>query len=131
VVAIVIVIVVTGGGGSPAVEATVAATTPTAAAPTTTTPTPTTGQTTKPTAPALRVTLAPAGNLSKGDSGAPVVTLQKALTALGHEAGTPDGNFGPTTEAAVIEFQKANGLTPDGIVGAKTAHALNQALRNS
>lgn len=33
---------------------------------------------------------------------------------------TADGVFGPGTEAAVIEFQDANDLIPDGIVGANT-----------
>ena len=31
-----------------------------------------------------------------------------------------DGIYGPLTEEAVITFQRANGLTPDGIVGPKT-----------
>ena len=33
---------------------------------------------------------------------------------------TPDGIFGAKTKAAVVEFQKANGLDPDGIVGQNT-----------
>jgi putative chitinase len=33
---------------------------------------------------------------------------------------TPDGDFGPKTEAAVKEWQKENGLTPDGIIGSIT-----------
>ena len=132
VVAVVIVIVAIGGGSSPAVAPTVAATTPAAVTPTTTL-TPTTGQATKPPASRLRVTLPSAGNLSRGESSAGVVALQKALTTLGYDAGAPDGKFGSATEAAVIKFQTQKGMTPDGIVGAKTAQALNQALasRNS
>lgn len=39
----------------------------------------------------------------------------------------PDGKFGPLTEEAVKEFQKAHGLVADGIVGAKTWAALKSA----
>ena len=31
-----------------------------------------------------------------------------------------DGDFGPLTQARVVEFQKSNQLKPDGIVGPKT-----------
>jgi peptidoglycan hydrolase-like protein with peptidoglycan-binding domain len=125
VVGIVVVVVATGGGsgGSP----TVAETTPTqpATSPGTTTAT-TTTQTT--TTPALRVTVPAGGNLSIGDNGPAVVALQKALAALGFDVGTPDGDFGSTTEDAVIAFQQAHDLKPDGIVGSDTAQALNEAL---
>lgn len=38
-----------------------------------------------------------------------------------------DGIFGPLTEEAVKELQKAKGLTPDGVVGARTWAALGVA----
>lgn len=117
VVAVVVVVVTSGGGGSPARSPSAAPAESAVTAPTTT-----------PTRRAPRVSLPAAGHLSRGDSGAGVIVLQKALIALGYEAGTPDGTFGPTTEAAVVAFQKAKGLTPDGAVGSKTAQALNQAL---
>lgn len=70
-----------------------------------------------------------------GESGLTVSTdaeliesLQRALVSAGYDPGTPDGAFGEATEAAVIAFQQANGLTPDGIVGPETAAALSNAL---
>ncbi|MBV8937471.1 MAG: peptidoglycan-binding protein [Alphaproteobacteria bacterium] len=49
--------------------------------------------------------------------GADVLALQQALKARGFDPGVPDGDFGPGTEAAVIAFQKSEGLAPDGVVG--------------
>ena len=56
--------------------------------------------------------------LKKGDNNDFVKQLQ---VKLGVEA---IGTFGPKTEAAVIAFQKANGLTADGIVGDGTWNKL-------
>jgi hypothetical protein len=77
------------------------------------------------------VTLPAGGSLRSGDSGPEVVKLQKALAALGLKVGNPDGTFGPATKAAVVAFQTAHGLSPDGIVGAATVKKLNQALAAS
>jgi putative chitinase len=49
--------------------------------------------------------------LKVGSTGDDVVKLQKKLGV------DPIGKFGPKTEAAVKEWQKANGLDDDGIVG--------------
>lgn len=57
--------------------------------------------------------------LRKGDSGIEVTTLQYLLKFHGFSL-TPDGVFGNKTTDAVIKFQQDNGLTADGIVGAKT-----------
>jgi hypothetical protein len=78
----------------------------------------------------LRVTLPSNAALSTGDSGQAVVKLQKALKKLGYDVGA-DGSFGTATETAVKAFQKANGLTADGIAGAATVQKLNKALANS
>ncbi len=51
---------------------------------------------------------------SKGDE---VRKIQERLQASGFYKGPIDGDFGGGTEAAVKRFQKANGLTADGIVG--------------
>jgi peptidoglycan hydrolase-like protein with peptidoglycan-binding domain len=66
--------------------------------------------------------------LRRGSQGAAVTELQCKLN-LNVSPGpqlTPDGIFGPKTEAAVIAFQKANKLTPDGIVGPLTQAELNK-----
>ena len=63
--------------------------------------------------------------LLKLDSkGADVVALQQALQTHGFNPGTPDGDFGPGTQAAVIAFQKSEGLNPDGVVGPLTRDKL-------
>ncbi len=59
---------------------------------------------------------------------APAMTtraLQEKLAILGYLTGTGvDGRFGPQTRAAVIAFQKWEGLTRDGIPGPRTRAAL-------
>ena len=60
----------------------------------------------------------------QGSRGEPVKMLQQLLNTVGINAGTPDGVFGPKTTAAVKAFQKARGLTADGIVGPGTWRAL-------
>lgn len=54
--------------------------------------------------------------------------IQKALKAAGFYTGTIDGKIGPKTKAAVMDFQKANGLKADGKVGPKTWAALEKYL---
>lgn len=72
-----------------------------------------------PTPPSLPV-------LHEGATGAFVKTLQAALNKH-PDLGTAlavDGDFGPKTEAHVVQFQKNNHLTVDGIVGPQTWGAL-------
>jgi hypothetical protein len=129
--AVVIPLVVFGGGGNstePTTSLTTARTTTTAPATTQTRTTTTTARTSTTPSTALRVTLPANTTLKRGDSGAAVTQLQKGLVALGFSAGTPDGTFGAATEAAVVDFQQSNNLTPDGIVGADTVRLLNAAL---
>ena len=71
---------------------------------------------------------APTVPLKPGDSGDQVKVLQKALASLGYDVGTIDGVYGTSTTNAVIAFQKAAGLTADGVVGPATRAALKTAL---
>lgn len=55
-----------------------------------------------------------------GDRGNDVVKLQQALKILGYFSGTCDGIYGEQTETAVKKFQKARGMSEDGIAGKVT-----------
>ncbi len=54
--------------------------------------------------------------------------IQQKLKNLGYYNGAVDGVLGSASVAAIKKFQKDNGLTADGIVGAKTAQKLNISL---
>ena len=58
--------------------------------------------------------------IRQGSKGVYVMVLQDALNYLGFSTGTIDGLFGTNTKKAVIRFQRANSLSPDGIVGCNT-----------
>jgi peptidoglycan L-alanyl-D-glutamate endopeptidase CwlK len=53
-----------------------------------------------------------------------VARLQQQLKEKGFDPGAIDGKFGPGTEAALIAFQKSEGLVADGIAGPQTMAAL-------
>jgi len=73
--------------------------------------------------PARGVVTSPELLLMLGDRGSDVLLLQRRLNQLGSNVGE-DGIFGTGTRAAVVAFQGANGLRPDGVVGEKTRAAL-------
>ena len=62
--------------------------------------------------------------LQEEASGPEVKIIQESLKRHGFNPGQADGDFGPATKAAVIAFQKSEGLLADGIVGPRTQHAL-------
>lgn len=64
--------------------------------------------------------------VSKGTQGDDIERIQQRLYELGYLA-TSDlvtGNFGDSTEAAVLKLQEVNGLEQDGKVGQKTINLL-------
>jgi lysozyme family protein len=85
----------------------------------------TTSATTTVTTPTVQ---APTQTLTPGDTGSQVKVLQQALASLGFDPGTPDGNYGPSTQTAVKQFQASKGLAQDGVVGPQTLNTLQQAL---
>ena len=62
--------------------------------------------------------------LRVGSMGADVSDLQARLSELGYYTGSIDGRYAAGTQAAVMEFQRLNGLTPDGIAGRQTQDLL-------
>jgi hypothetical protein len=66
-------------------------------------------------------------NYRIGSRGGEVATLQQALAQRQFYQGPIDGEFGGGTQAAVMAFQRANGLAVDGVVGPATWRALFDA----
>ncbi len=63
--------------------------------------------------------------LSKyGSRGNEVTQIQTKLKRWGYYKGSVDGIYGSKTVSAVKSFQRKNGLTADGIAGAKTLAAM-------
>ena len=67
-----------------------------------------------------------AGSMTIGATGDEVVKLQNRLIALGYLSGKADGIYGQKTANAVKAFQRAAGLTADGIAGSATINAINK-----
>ena len=65
------------------------------------------------------------GSLRKGSKGDAVKAVQQRLKELGFYSSSCDGDYGDRTVTAVKAFQKKNGLTQDGVVGATTLKKLN------
>lgn len=65
--------------------------------------------------------------LSIGSAGSEVFMLQRALFFLNYSL-VIDGNFGPGTQAAVIQFQQDHQLSADGIAGPDTWAVLDNLV---
>ena len=72
-----------------------------------------------------------AATYKQGSTGSVVKTIQQKLKIWGYYSGAVDGIYGAKTKAAVVSFQKKNGLTADGVVGAKTLKALGMSSGTS
>ena len=116
VIGVVVLLIILAAAGVFSGKSKPPATIPTATQPASTTPT---APTTTP-----KVSAVPTTTLKPGATGAQVRALQRALKSLGYSPGAVDGNYGPSTQQAVKNFQQANGLTVDGILGPKTLDAL-------
>ncbi|OIJ12645.1 hypothetical protein BKP37_12640 [Anaerobacillus alkalilacustris] len=67
-----------------------------------------------------------------GDKGEHVKRMQKELTAAGFDLPRwgADGHFGDETEVALRAFQRAAGITVDGLFGPQSANALETFKQN-
>lgn len=66
--------------------------------------------------------------LRQGNRGVYSAILQDALNHLGYSTGTIDGIFGAKTRSAVVNFQRNNGITADGVVGCATWIAITNKV---
>ena len=73
-----------------------------------------------PVVPALVDTWARANTVRQGAKGKHVEVLQALLQMQGYDVQAIDGSFGAVTDRQVRAYQKAQGLTVDGIVGRET-----------
>ncbi len=73
-----------------------------------------------PVVPKLVDTWARANTVRQGSKGKHVEVLQALLQMRGYDVQAIDGSFGAVTDRQVRAYQKAQGLTVDGIVGRET-----------
>lgn len=66
--------------------------------------------------------------LKLGSTGPYVKLLQSTLSNLGYDVGQIDGIFGLKTQKAVLQYQKDNGLSSDGVVDQKTWKSLEKFI---
>ena len=78
----------------------------------------------EPTATPASTGAVPSRTLRSGDTGDEVKSVQTRLKALGYYTGSIDGKYGTGTVAAVMAFQRNNGLSADGVAGSGTYKVL-------
>lgn len=70
-----------------------------------------------------------------GERGDPVAKVQRGLIMLefplpnSTREGPPDGMFGNETRQAVMDYQRTNGLAPDGIIGRQTITRMDDDIQ--
>ncbi|MCD9030248.1 peptidoglycan-binding protein [Luteimonas sp. Y-2-2-4F] len=64
------------------------------------------------------------GRLELDERGEGVRQLQESLQARGYAVGTPDGQFGPNTQARVRDYQRDQGLPQTGVADAAMLESL-------
>jgi peptidoglycan hydrolase-like protein with peptidoglycan-binding domain len=68
-------------------------------------------------------------SMASGDE--KVKAAQQALKDKGYDAGTVDGRMGPKTQAALRDFQKAQGMESTGDLDPKTTQALGMDIETT
>jgi murein L,D-transpeptidase YcbB/YkuD len=69
-------------------------------------------------------------SLAPGDTGPAVVALRNRLIAMGYLERSITAEYDARLQAAVVEFQIDNGITPDGIAGSSTIQAVNRSVED-
>jgi peptidoglycan hydrolase-like protein with peptidoglycan-binding domain len=69
--------------------------------------------------------------MKKGDRGWDVAAMQYILARRGYPPGAIDAVFGPMTDAALRNFQRALGLASDGLAGPQTIAGLRRGSASS
>ncbi|OUC16143.1 MAG: hypothetical protein B0A82_03025 [Alkalinema sp. CACIAM 70d] len=67
--------------------------------------------------------------LKRGSKGDLVAQIQQSLKAGGFNPGIFDGNYGPQTEKAVANFQRAQGAPGSGVVDEETWYRISKFIR--
>ncbi len=71
--------------------------------------------------------MAAVSSLRMGNHGDAVAEMKTKLHYIGYYTGSLDGEFDVNTRSAVTAFQKARGLSQDGVAGKKTLTAIEEA----
>ncbi len=69
------------------------------------------------------------GTLKPGSKGSAVKSLQSTLRANGYWLSSSDGQYGQTTQQAVMAVQKVHGLPRDGVCGPATRAVIDRLSR--